>query len=125
MNDLKQTDAPQPPANRRRNLRSPLLALKVRIEDGDRCFFGYTKNISRSGMFVATLQTLPPESEVPVSLHLPPPIDRLLECRCAVVWNRSYVPNSPYEPGVGLRFVDLDTALESDIEDWVQQQSSD
>ena len=121
MND---TDVLERPADRRRNLRSPLLALKVRIEEGDRCFFGYTKNISRSGMFVATLQTLPPESEVPVSLHLPPPIDRHLECRCVVVWNRTYKPDSPYEPGVGLRFVGLDEKMESAINAWVQQPSA-
>lgn len=119
MTERSEHDQSKTQANRRRNLRSPLLALKVHLEDGDRRFFGYTKNISSTGMFVATLQTLPPQSEVPVAVHIPPPVDRTLQCRCEVVWSRSYDSSSPHEPGLGLRFVDLDESLAAAIEAWV------
>jgi hypothetical protein len=44
----------QPKADSRQNLRSPLIIQKVLINGNRPAFFGYSKNISKSGMFIAT-----------------------------------------------------------------------
>ncbi|TYO99226.1 hypothetical protein EDC39_10369 [Geothermobacter ehrlichii] len=38
-------------ADKRRNLRAPLLVRKVRLEEGRKVFFGYGKNLSRGGIY--------------------------------------------------------------------------
>ena len=56
-------DFDQPKGDQRKKLRSPLLILKVRVEDGGgKAFFGYAKNISRSGIFIASTNPRAPGS---------------------------------------------------------------
>lgn len=109
-------------ADCRKDLRSPLLALKVHVGDGQKFFFGYTKNISRSGMFVATLKQLEPGSRLTVAISLPAPISRQVQCECEVVWNRLFQKDSPLDPGVGMKFVDLPEDLADLIDTWVREQ---
>jgi uncharacterized protein (TIGR02266 family) len=117
-------DAPQTPVqtSQRKNLRSPLITLKIRLDDEQKFFFGYTKNLSRSGMFVATLKPLLPGQQIRVEMPLPDSLKTELRCTCEVVWVRSFKSKSTHEPGVGLKFVDLDEATASAIDRWVQSQ---
>jgi len=107
-------------ANQRRNLRAPLITLKIRLDDGRKSFFGYTKNLSRSGMFVATLKPLEQGSTVLVEFPLPAPLSGEVLCQCAVVWCRTYQRNSPYEPGMGLKFLDLPEATAESLDAWAK-----
>ena len=104
----------------RKSLRAPLIVLKVKLDDGRKCFFGYTKNISRSGIFIATVNPKEPGSRYQVEIPLPEPINRTLRCTCEVVWKRLYTKGSPYEPGMGLRFTDLEEDLAEAIDRWVR-----
>ncbi|MBE0596034.1 MAG: PilZ domain-containing protein [Desulfuromonadales bacterium] len=107
--------------DQRARLRAPLLVLKVRLEDGGKVFFGYARNISRSGMFIATTNPREPGSQFQVELTLPPTGQRL-QCSCEVVWKREFSLKSAYEPGMGLKFLDLPPAAAIALDDWIKVQ---
>lgn len=104
----------------RTSLRSPLLVLKVRYDDGRKTFFGYAKNISRGGVFIATVNPRDPGSRFHVEIPLPAPLCTTLQCFCEVIWKRDYRPDSPYEPGMGLRFIDLPEELAERLNRWIK-----
>ncbi len=105
--------------DRRRDLRTPLIVLKVKIESDRKTFFGYAKNISRSGMFIATVNPADPGTRFAVEIPLPDRTDVQVRCRCEVVWKRLYSERGHYEPGMGLRFTDIPEDTARAIEDWV------
>ncbi|WP_027716563.1 PilZ domain-containing protein [Desulfuromonas sp. TF] len=109
-------------ANQRTSLRSPLLVLKVKVDDGRKFFFGYAKNISRSGMFIATANPREPGSTFQVDIPFPEPLRRTVRCTCEVVWQRQFKKKSSLEPGMGLKFIDLPEADADAIDGWVRNQ---
>lgn len=111
------------PSDKRRQPRAPLLVLRVSLNDGTRSFFGYAKNISRSGLFVATISPRDTGSAFLVEIPLPNALGFHVRCESRVIWKRIFDPASPYEPGMGLKFVDLDEATASRIDEWVSQES--
>lgn len=124
MDQKKDIPLGNPQADQRKNLRSPLIVLRVTLEDGGKTFFGYTKNISRSGFFIATVNPRDPGEHFQVEIPLPPPIDRSVQCACQVVWKRLFSKDSPYEPGMGLKFIDLPEEVARDIDTWVKEQDA-
>ncbi len=48
----------QPTADARTDFRSPLIIQKILIAGEPPAFFGYSKNISKSGMFISTSNTI-------------------------------------------------------------------
>lgn len=111
--------SPAEGGDKRKKLRAPLLVLKVRLDDGGKVFFGYAKNISRSGIFIATANPQEPGSRVQVELKLPAPADLTFQATCEVVWKREFSLKVLYEPGMGLTFVDLPEEIAEGIEKWV------
>jgi len=109
--------------DQRKSLRSPLLVLKVKVDSGRKSFFGYAKNISKSGMFIATTNPRDAGSRFQVEIPLPTPLNRTVDCTCEVVWNRQFSRKSEQEPGMGLRFCDLEETIARDIDTWVRQQA--
>lgn len=105
--------------NKRKNLRSPILTLRVRLDDGQKVFFGYAKNISATGMFIASVNPKDPGDTYQVEIPLPAPIHKTIMCTCEVIWKRQFEKKSPYEPGMGLRFVDIQGDVAHDIDRWV------
>ncbi len=112
---------PEKNPDARKNLRAPLIVLKVKVEDGGKTFFGYARNISRSGMFIPATSPRNPGNRFLVELPLPAPVNRTVECTCEVVWARHYSRKSRYEPGMGLKFIDLPEEIAADIDAWVKQ----
>lgn len=108
-----------PPAHRK-HLRSPLIVLRVKFDDGHKSFFGYARNISRSGFFIASVSPREPGERFQVELVLPAPLGRSVQCACEVVWKRLYSTGSPYEPGMGLRFLDLPEEMAEAIDSWIR-----
>ncbi|BCR03339.1 hypothetical protein DESUT3_04080 [Desulfuromonas versatilis] len=119
MPEKRDQDTPRTPADARKHLRSPLIILKVRLEDGGKAFFGYARNISRSGMFISTVNPRDPGNRFPVEIPLPPPLNRRVTCNCEVVWRRLYDRTSPYEPGMGLKFLDLPGEDAEAVDEWI------
>jgi uncharacterized protein (TIGR02266 family) len=105
--------------HRRRVLRNPLIVLRTKVETRRSVFFGYAKNISRGGMFIASVNPPEPGSRFELEFELPGQPWRRIHCSGEVVWNRSYSQRGPYEPGMGLRFTDLPDEPAQAIEDWV------
>jgi uncharacterized protein (TIGR02266 family) len=110
-------------AHQRRSLRSPLIVLRVKLDDGHKTLFGYAKNISRSGFFIASVKPQEPGEHFQVELVLPAPIGRRVQCACEVVWKRLYSKGSPHEPGMGLRFLELPEDIADAIDRWVRAES--
>lgn len=106
-------------AHRRRILRKPLIVLQAKPEADRATFFGYAKNISRGGMFVASVNPPAPGCRFMVEFCLPDGPERAC-CQAEVVWNRTFSQRGPYEPGMGLRFLDLPAEQAGVIDDWAQ-----
>lgn len=107
-----------PPSNRRTNLRSPILVTQVKMGDARRYFFGYAKNISHSGVFVQTISPKDVGEEFNIEFDIPK-AEIHINCRARVIWNRRFSEKGSYEPGMGLKFVDLDPETARKVEQWV------
>ncbi len=103
-------------SNRRKNLRKQLLVLKVKGTDERGSFFGYAKTLSRGGMYIASVNPRMVGEEFEITFRLDTEPD--IKCRCVVVWRREYRPGD-LEPGMGIKFVDLNEAARDRIDKWV------
>lgn len=107
--------------SQRNNLRSPLIVEKIPCEDGQKTFFGYAKNISRGGLFISTVKPREPGERFTIEIALPATKKLKIRCLCEVIWKRHFERKSPYEPGMGLRFIDLPEEAAEQIDEWVQR----
>lgn len=110
--------------NQRRTVRAPLIVEKIPCEDGRKTFFGYAKDLSRGGLFIATVKPREPGEEFTLELTLPKPVSFTLRCRCQVVWKRHFERKGRYEPGMGLRFLDLSAESAAKIDEWVTERTA-
>lgn len=110
--------------SKRRDLRAPLIVQKIKIEDGQKVFFGYSKNISKSGMFIATANPLEPATQVEVEIPLPSDHEQTVRCSCEVIWKRRFAKKSIYEPGMGLKFLDIPEDLAVELDNWAGQEEN-
>lgn len=120
-NDISEETSPKID-EKRFSLRNQLLVLKVKGDDGGNVFFGYAKNISITGMFIASVNPKKAGEEFTIEFTLPKK-RKPVQCRCVVEWSRNYNPKSKFEPGMGVRFLDLDKRGHKDIEDCVKNAS--
>jgi len=111
-------------SQRRKNLRAPLIVLNNVAEDGSRTFFGYGKNISRGGLFIGSVNPRELGARFKLEIPLPAPLPTV-QCECEVVWNRQFTKGSPYEPGMGLRFMNLPDETAELIDRWVKEQTQE
>ncbi|MCF6267230.1 MAG: PilZ domain-containing protein [Desulfuromusa sp.] len=115
-----ETDRPK--ADLRKSLRSPLIIQKVHI-DGERpAFFGYSKNISKSGMFIATTNPIQPGEQINLEFPLPVPLKGTVRCLCEVIWKRPHGTHLPFEPGMGMKFIDMPEDVSDQLDDWIKEQ---
>jgi hypothetical protein len=108
-------------ADQRLNLRAPLIIQKVHLDEERSVFFGYTKNISCSGMFIATTHATEPGTRLSLEIPLPAPLNNVIRCECEVVWKRPFGKHLPFEPGIGIKFIDLPADVAAQIDDWAKQ----
>lgn len=110
--------------NMRRATRAPLIVEKIPCGDGHKTFFGYAKNISRGGLFIATLNPREQGAEFMLELTLPTKPKHKVSCRCEVVWTRDYKRKNAHEAGMGLHFVDITNTDGDRIDEWVMEQTA-
>lgn len=122
MNNMENAEAPKEQKNKRLATRSPLIVEKIPIEDGQKTFFGYAKNISRGGLFIATVKPREPGEKFTIELTLPTSPKHKIRCECEVVWKRHFLKKTPHEPGMGLRFLNISKQDGDQIDSWVQSQ---
>lgn len=106
-------------SDRRKNLRRQLLVLKVRGEDNRGAFFGYAKTISRGGMFISSVNPKNMGEKFEITFKLDEKQGREIKCRSVVVWRREYDSLVKQEPGMGIKFIDLDEATKDEIDAWI------
>ena len=104
----------------RKNLPIPITVLKVDSDDSPKTFFGYAKNISRTGMMIGTTNPRELGSRFHLEIPLPAPLKLVATCECEVVWSRRWAKNAEIEPGMGLRFLDLSDEIATAIDEWIQ-----
>ena len=105
--------------SQRSNLRSPLIVEKVPCEDSKKTVFGYAKNISSGGLFISTVNPRRPGERFIIELTLPTPGRPTIQSACEVVWCRHYERKQRHEPGMGLKFCELTTEDQAEIDRWV------
>ncbi len=103
--------------DRRTNLRMSLLVLRVNGHR-DNIFFGYAKDVSRSGMFIATVNPRKLGEEFTICFEIPADGSKIV-CKCRVVWSREFDPKLEEKPGMGIEFVDIDDETRAKIENWI------
>ncbi len=108
-------------SNRRKHLRSQLLVLKVKGENRRGVFFGYSKTIGGGGMFISTVSPRNVGEEFEISFKTPWDGTEL-RCRCVVAWQRGFDPKLKEEPGMGIRFLNLDGEVRAKTDEWVNKQ---
>ena len=113
-------ETPKKIPDRRRAFRSPIVVFKVKEEDAGKYLFGYAKNISRSGLFITSINPRTPGEQFTISFQIPD-TQISVRCRCEVVWMRKYDPEIKAEPGYGIRFLDLPEETAQAIDAWVAQ----
>ena len=105
-------------ANRRVAPRYPILVTHAKVEGDDkRYFFGYAGDISRSGMFIGSVNPKPVGDEFNVEFTIPK-TDITVRCVCRVVWNRKYSDSRELQPGMGIMFIDLAPETGDSIDEW-------
>ena len=109
--------------SQRRTTRALLIVERIPCGDGRKTLFGYAKNISRGGLFIATVKPREPGEEFMLELTLPKSPRHTIRCLCKVVWKRHFQRKSSNEPGMGLRFIDLDDADGNKIDEWVAEKT--
>ena len=93
---------------------------QVDLASDSNFFTGFSTNISEGGLFVATVNVLPPGTPVDVTFTLP--AGSRLTVKGEVRWTREVNDRTPdVFPGVGVRFTDVDPAVVSAIKKFVQQ----
>ncbi|MGC2425207.1 MAG: PilZ domain-containing protein [Nitrospirota bacterium] len=110
-----------PGAERRVDTRSHVLVTRAKIGDERKYFFGYARDVSRSGVFVKIVTPKSPGEVFQVEFTLPR-ADFTIKCNAEVVWSRSFPDADNKEPGMGMRFIDLDPLIQDKIDEWVQRE---
>ncbi|MBI3609807.1 MAG: PilZ domain-containing protein [Nitrospirae bacterium] len=119
---METEEQPQKAPDRRKALRSPIIVLKMSGEGEREHLFGYAKNISRSGLFIPSVNPRKPGEQFSISFRIPN-TEIQVRCRCEIVWMREYRKKMSLESGYGVRFLDLPEDVAEAIDRWVKQQS--
>ena len=82
----------------------------------------YTGSLSYLGMFVRTVDPLPPEKSLSLKFTLPG-ASIPVEIEAKVVWSNEYDPNEKKTslPGMGVIFLDLDDKHKKELTDFVSE----
>jgi uncharacterized protein (TIGR02266 family) len=92
---------------------------QVDLASDSNFFTGFSTNISEGGLFVATVNVLPPGTQVDVTFTLP--AGTQLTVKGEVRWTREVNDRTPEVfPGVGVSFTDVDAGVVSQIKSFVQ-----
>jgi uncharacterized protein (TIGR02266 family) len=103
---------------RRRHLRAPIPVRRVGVLGRGNVFFGYAGDISASGMFIRTVNPRKPGDQFTVVFSLPGSKSEI-RVTAEVVWAREHSKGSEYDPGMGLKFVDIDEQAAQSIREFV------
>ena len=107
--------------DRRKNLRIPLIVLKVTEETDRSTLFGYATQISRGGLFISSIRPRNLGERFRITFDIPN-TKISIECECEVIWNRQFRLKSKLDPGYGIKFIDLPDSILTALDDWIAAQ---
>ena len=93
--------------------------MRVEIEEQDPQRYLPAVNISEGGIYLRTHEPLPENTQLHLSFSLPLDVD-IIQVKGAVVRTTRLGAHLETEPGMGLRYVDLDENTKSRIRNYVQ-----
>ncbi len=109
-------------AERRGNVR---LVTRLEVQEKDsrhaRVPLYVTGNISGGGMFLITQEPYPPGTVIHISFVLPDD-SKAVEATGTVVWSRKEKENSKRQPGMGIKFLEIDEEDQQKIRKFVGTQ---
>jgi uncharacterized protein (TIGR02266 family) len=105
--------------NRRQHPRFAV-QLEVGITSEHNFYAGFTENLSRGGVFVATHQLKPVGSSIELTITLPGS-ETPIRAKGEVRWLRSYNEQSDAPPGMGVRFLEVDPQALAAIDAFLRQ----
>jgi uncharacterized protein (TIGR02266 family) len=105
-------------SERRSALRTAIALTKTRIGDERQYFFGYAKNLSKTGAFVHTLTPKNVGEEFNIEFAIPR-TDIFVKCQARVVWKREFGSNDKLPPGMGIEFMDIDPEIADKVDEWI------
>jgi uncharacterized protein (TIGR02266 family) len=101
-------------ASERRILPRFHVELEITFESEHNFFMGFTENLSEGGLFVATHLVKPIGSVIDLKFKLPGR-EQPIEAKGEVRWVRPYQEHNDVPPGMGIRFVDINSAQEAEV----------
>ena len=105
--------------SRRKKLTIPMLITRIKADCNGKTFFGYAKNISQGGMFIQSVNPKNLNEQFQIEFSLPG--EKELICGTVkVVWKRQFRSHKHYEPGMGIRFLDIKEDKSTEINKWVE-----
>jgi uncharacterized protein (TIGR02266 family) len=107
------------PADNRRAHPRFRVELEVTFASEHNFYAGLVENLSAGGVFVATHQLKRVGDILELNLKLPGH-DAPFVCKGEVRWLRPYNEHSDAQPGMGVRFVEIDPATSAAIERFVR-----
>ena len=105
--------------SRRKKLTIPILIAKIKGDDNGKTFFGYAKDISQGGMFIQTVNPRNLNEQFQIEFSLPGE-EESIRGTVEVVWKRQLVSSKRYEPGMGIRFLNIKEDKSTEINKWVE-----
>lgn len=119
--DTSPVDKPEAGPEARQHKRLDLRA-EITLHGETNFFQGFSENISEGGIFVITHHTEPIGSTVELDILLPGQRREPVTIKGEVCWVRDYDPsNSSIDPGMGLRFLNLNPGDKERIEAFLEQ----
>ena len=104
--------------HRRKELSSQIVVRRVKESGSCGVFFGYAKVLGYGGMFVASVNPKSVGEEIEI-LFESPDGSGTMHCNAVVVWQREFEPGFKVDPGMGVKFIDLNEAERRTIDMWV------
>jgi uncharacterized protein (TIGR02266 family) len=100
---------------KRKEKRIPI-KLRVDYQCKDNYLFTYSKNLSKNGIFITTKDPLSPGTKLELQFTLSEP-KKNINVLGEVIWINEKNKNDPHnQPGMGIKFVNLDIASKDLIE---------
>jgi uncharacterized protein (TIGR02266 family) len=102
--------------------RSPRVRMQAVVDllSDSNFFHGFSTNISEGGLFIATVELLPPGTEI--DLHFSLPGGNKVEAKGVVRWTREVNGHNPdVFPGVGVQFTELPSDAATAIREFVSE----
>jgi type IV pilus assembly protein PilZ len=106
-----------PPVERRREPRAPV-NIRIDYQTVDAFFSEFASNINQGGLYIKTAKPLPPGTPLKIQFLLPNK-GRPVQVTGEVVWVNEKTTKG-INPGMGIRFEDLDAEAKAEINDLVR-----